>query len=210
MNIFTNIASVGLFLLIRWSEKRYSTIPDPSTGEKLTERNKKFEWKKMFELPWVFWCIMAFTMFQTSSALVFSQNATELAEQRFKTDAITAGWYSAVLQYAGFFFVPLVGLFIDIQGQRLTSSKFTSIMRRLEAQRANPVCKVIVCGGGCFLAMALLCFSPGEKGTAAAFGIYAVAFNLGPTTIIDSIRTAMWHQSVFGSAYGMKVTINNA
>lgn len=72
------------------------------------------------------------------------------------------------------------------------------------------VCSVVVCGTGCFIAMGLVCWAPSEKGTAAAFGIYAFAFSLGPTTIIDSIRTSMWHQSVFGSAYGMKITINNA
>lgn len=58
--------------------------------------------------------------------------------------------------------------------------------------------------------MALVCWAPGEKGTAAAFGIFAFAVSLGPTTIIDSTRTSMWHQSVFGSAYGVKVTINNS
>lgn len=34
--------------------------------------------------------------------------------------------------------------------------------------------------------------------------------SLGPTSIIDSIRTTLWHQSVFGSAYALKVTMNNA
>lgn len=125
MNIFTNVASVGLFCLVRYCEKRYATVPDPSTGEELTERNKKFEFKKLFELPWVFWAIMGYCAFQTCTALVFNQNATELAELRFDTDAITAGWYSAVLQYAGFFFVPLLGLFIDLVGQRISISKLS-------------------------------------------------------------------------------------
>lgn len=81
--------------------KRFAAVSDPATGEKLTEKNKKFELKKVLELPWIFWCIMIFSFFQTSTAIVFTQNATELAEQRFGTDAITAGWYSATLQYAG-------------------------------------------------------------------------------------------------------------
>jgi hypothetical protein len=49
----------------------------------------------------VFWCVMAFSLFETSTAIVFQQNATELAELRFGTDAVTAGWYTSVLQYAG-------------------------------------------------------------------------------------------------------------
>ncbi|GJD03624.1 major facilitator superfamily transporter [Colletotrichum higginsianum] len=58
--------------------------------------------------------------------------------------------------------------------------------------------------------MGLVNWATDTKGTAAAFGIYAVAFTLGPTTIIDSIRTSMWHGSTFGSAYAVKVAMNNA
>lgn len=190
MNIFTNLATVLLFLLVRYCESRYKPTRDPATGEALTERNKKIEWRKVLQMPWVFWCIMAFTICQTTTANVFSQNATELAEQRFDTDSITAGWYTAVLQYAGFFFVPLLGIFIDLFGNRV------SVM--------------VVCGAGCFLAMALVCWATSVQGTAAAFGIYAFAFSLGPTVIIDGIRTSMWDQGVFGTAYGIKITINNA
>lgn len=190
MNIFTNIGTILLFLLVRYCSTRYAPTSDPATQEPLTEKNKKIEWRKVLELPWVFWSIMAFTLFQTTTANVFSQNATELAEQRFSADAVTAGWYTAVLQYAGFFFVPLLGIFIDVFGQRI------SVM--------------VVCGAGCFLSMALVCWATSVKGTAAAFGIYTFAFSLGPTVIIDAVRTSMWHQGVFGSAYGIKVTINNA
>jgi hypothetical protein len=69
---------------------------------------------------------------------------------------------------------------------------------------------VTICGTGVFIAMALVNWAPTLQGTAASFGIYAVAFSLGPTTIIDSIRTSMWHSSVFGSAYSLKITMNNA
>lgn len=67
-----------------------------------------------------------------------------------------------------------------------------------------------ICGGGVFVAMALLHWAQTAQGTAAAFGIYAIAYTLGPTVIIDSIRTSMWHQSVFGAAYALKITMNNA
>src|ERR1700712_1574729 len=58
--------------------------------------------------------------------------------------------------------------------------------------------------------MLLVCFGSDVTGTAASFGVFAVTYNFGPTTIIDSIRTSMWHPSVFGSAYALKITINNA
>ncbi|PYH93569.1 MFS transporter [Aspergillus ellipticus CBS 707.79] len=190
MNLFTNAATCFFWFFNRYCDKHFRGREDKATQEVLTEKNKKFELHKMFQLPWMFWAILAFSMFQTSTASVFSSNATELAQKRFDVDAIKAGWYSALAQYAGFFLVPCLGVFIDILGHR-----------------ASVLC---VCGLGIFISMVLVNFATSTQGTAAAFGIYAVAVSLGPTSIIDGIRTTLWHQSVFGSAYAIKVTMNNA
>lgn len=101
MNLFTNFASAAFWFFNKYCNRKYKGRYDAATKEQLTEKNKKFEFRKMFELPWMFWSIMAFSAFQTSSATVFSQNATELAEKRFNVDAIKAGWYSSLSQYAG-------------------------------------------------------------------------------------------------------------
>lgn len=190
MNIFTNVATLFFWWFTRWCEKRYAGIRDPATGEKLTEKNKKLEITKMLRLPWSFWLVCLFSLFQTTTATIFNSNGTELAEQRFKISAVKAGWYSAMSQYLGFFFIPLVGIFIDFFGQRLTV--------------------MLVCALGMILSMSLAAWGPTVAGTAASFGIYAVATSLGPTVIIDSIRTSMWYQDVFGSGYAIKIAINNS
>lgn len=124
MNVFTNVLTLVFYWFNGIAHKKFGNVTDPATGEKLTEKSKKFQPKKVLELPWVFWAILAFSLFQTSTAIVFTQNATELAEKRFNTDSITAGWYSATLQYAGFFLVPCIGAFIDILGNRVTLREF--------------------------------------------------------------------------------------
>ncbi|KAF4339128.1 hypothetical protein FBEOM_6948 [Fusarium beomiforme] len=189
MNLFTNAATLFFWWFTRWCEKRYAGTRDPATGEKLTENNKRFEITKMLTLPWSFWLVCLFSLFQTSTANVFSTNSTELAEQRFKISAVKAGWYSSMSQYLGFFFVPLVGIFVDLLGHRLTI--------------------MLICGLGMLLSMCLVAWGPTVSGTAASFGIFAVASSFGPTVIIDSIRTSMWYQEVFGSGYAIKITINN-
>jgi len=110
MNLFTNAMTVLFYRFNIVAFNKFGSAADPSTGEKLTEKNKKFDPRKIVQLPWVYWCILAFSLFETSTAIVFSQNATELAQQRFGTDSVTAGWYSSLLQYAGFFLVPLLGI----------------------------------------------------------------------------------------------------
>ncbi|KAJ5310051.1 DNA replication regulator Sld3 [Penicillium atrosanguineum] len=190
MNLFTNAATAIFWFFNKYCDKHYSGRRDIATKEHLTEKNKKFEFKKVFQLPWMFWAILSFSVFQTSAALTFSQNATELAELRFDVDSITAGWYSSLSQYTGCLLVPILGIFIDILGHR------ASIL--------------FVCGLGMLLCMCLVNFAPSKAGTGASFGIYAVASSLGPTTLIDGIRTTLWHQSVFGSAFSLKMTVNNA
>ncbi|KAG4282030.1 hypothetical protein FPRO06_10933 [Fusarium proliferatum] len=190
MNIFTNIMTGVFYFFTKVANRRYHGINDPATGEKLTEKTRKFEYRKVLELPWTFWAVMGFSLFETSAAIVFLQNATELAEQRFGTDSIAAGWYSSVLQYSGFFVVPLLGVFLDLYGSRISV--------------------LVFCGIGMFTSMLLVCFSGAVKGTAASFGVFAFAYCFGPTTIIDSTRTSMWDSTVFGSAYAIKITMNNA
>ncbi|KAL3418779.1 hypothetical protein PVAG01_09000 [Phlyctema vagabunda] len=190
MNIFTNLMTVVFYFFTRYANKKFTGTADPATGEQLTEKNKKFELRKVLEMPWVFWCIMAFSLFETSTAVVFTQNATELAEQRLGVSAIDAGWYTSVVQYGGFFVVPILGVFIDLWGHRVSLMAF--------------------CGAGVFVSMCLVNWTTSIAGTSASLGIYAFAYCFGPTTIIDSIRTSMWHQSVFGSAYAIKITMNNA
>ncbi|KAB2568946.1 hypothetical protein DBV05_g12381 [Lasiodiplodia theobromae] len=190
MNLFTNAATLVFWFFTRWCERRFAGKADPATGEALTEKNKKFEVGKMLRLPWPFWGIIFFSLFQTSTAVVYSSNATELAEQRFNIDAVTAGWYSAMSQYLGFFLVPFIGIFVDLLGNRLTL--------------------MLICGLGMLLSMCLAAWGPSIGGTAASFGIYAVAFLFGPTVIIDGIRTSMWYQEVFGAGYAVKIAVNNS
>lgn len=137
MNLFTNVATAGFYWFSKVARSRYGNNVDPSTGEKLTEKNKKFEIKKTLELPWIFWSVLAFSLFQTSAAIVFTQNSTELAEQRFKVDSITAGWYSSLVQYAGFFLVPCIGVFVDVLGNRLTLSEYFHTSTVRSEERAN-------------------------------------------------------------------------
>ncbi|CAO2651349.1 Nn.00g096460.m01.CDS01 [Neocucurbitaria sp. VM-36] len=190
MNLFTNAVTVVFWFFTRWCGKTYSETADPATGEKLTESNKNFEVGKVLRLPWPFWGIVGFSLFQTSAAVVYSSNATEMAEQRFNIDAVTAGWYSAMAQYLGFFLVPIIGVIVDLFGNRLTL--------------------LLVCGMGMLLSMCLAAWGPTISGTAASFGIYAFASTFGPTVIIDSIRTSMWYQEVFGSGYAIKIAVNNS
>jgi len=190
VNLFTNFATLVFFLFQRWTEKHYGDCTDPATGEVLTERNRKFEFRKMFQLPWAYWGVICFSVFQTSTAIIFSQNATELAEQRFNVDSVTAGWYSAASQYLGFFLVPCLGVFIDLLGNRVSI--------------------LAVCGTGIFIAMVLAAFGPTVSGTAASFGVFAFASSLGATTVIDGIRNTIWYQDVFGFGYAVKIAVNNS
>ena len=150
MNLFTNVMTGVFYWFTKVANSRFHGIDDPATGEKLTEKSKKFELRKILELPWSYWAVMAFSLFETSTAIVFLQNATELAEQRFGTSSITAGWYSATLQYAGFFVVPLLGIFLDLFGNRITICRYSLIADSIQCtDKAQWLSAVLECSRPC-------------------------------------------------------------
>ncbi|SCO58441.1 related to MFS transporter [Fusarium fujikuroi] len=187
---FTNLCTLFFFFFTKVAHKRFRPPPDPATGESLVEKNKKFDMNKIIQLPWVFWTIMLFSMVQTSCSNIYSQNATELAEHRFGVDAVAAGWYASLSQYAGLFLSPLIGAVIDTYGHRVT--------------------QMAICGTGMLLSMGLINWGTTTSSAAASYAFYAIFKTFGPVTIIEGIRTSMWHQDVFGTAYAAKVTMNNA
>lgn len=87
--------------------------------KKLPEKNKKFAMRRVLELPWIFWSIVVFLLFETITVIVYTQNVTEPAKQRFNVDSVAAGWYTATLQYVGLFLVPCIGVCADIFGNRI-------------------------------------------------------------------------------------------
>ncbi|KAF5989001.1 major facilitator superfamily transporter [Fusarium bulbicola] len=173
---FTNLCTLIFFAFTKITHKRFRPPPDPATGEPLVEKNKKFDLDKIIQLPWVFWTIMLFSMVQTSCSNIYSQNATELAEHRFGVDAVAAGWYASLSQYAGFFLSPLIGAFIDTYGHRVT--------------------QMAICGTGMLLSMGLINWSSTTSGAAASYAFYAIFKTFGPVTIIEGIRTKVMRANI--------------
>ncbi|KAH6674024.1 major facilitator superfamily domain-containing protein [Plectosphaerella plurivora] len=190
VSVFTNVCTLVFFVFTKIASRRFRAPSDPATGEALVEKSKKFEFRKILTLPWTFWTIMLFSMVQTSCSNVYSQNATELAEHRFGVDAVAAGWYASLSQYAGFFLSPVIGAVIDTYGHRVT--------------------QMAICGSGMLLSMGLINWGTTTSSAAASYAFYAIFKTFGPVTIIEGIRTSMLYQDVFGTAYAAKVTMNNA
>jgi hypothetical protein len=128
VNLFTNAACAAFYWFTHKSRGKYGCVRDPATGIRLRERANKYDLKKIFELPWTFWLVLAFSPFTTSTSVIFNANATEFAQHRFNVPAVKAGWYVAVMKYGGFAIIPAVSIFSDIFGQRVTFSKYLKPM----------------------------------------------------------------------------------
>jgi MFS family permease len=141
-------------------------------------------------MPWTLWVVIAYTLFTTGTISVFNTNATELAEQRFKVDSVTAGWYTAILRYGSFAFIPVVAVLTDVFGQRVTF--------------------MLITGCGVFTAMTVLNYGDELSGAIAAFAVFASTSTFSALVIIDSIRTVLPDQTTFGTAYALKLLANNS
>jgi hypothetical protein len=69
---------------------------------------------------------------------------------------------------------------------------------------------VAISSFGILISMALFNWAPKIQCTAASFGIYAVASSYNPAVRIASLRTSLWSQSIFGTAYALKIMMNNS
>ncbi|EOD43208.1 putative mfs transporter protein [Neofusicoccum parvum UCRNP2] len=189
-DMFVFMVAILVLFFVRSCRKKYSVFQDPSTGEQLLERTNRFEAKRITELPWPFWCIVVYHVFETTNHLTFTQNATELAEKRFHVSSKTAGWISGVVMGGNFFLLPLFGYFMDVVGHRL------SVMCGL--------------GTGMTIAMAVLRWAPGVTGTAVSFGIISVCVSSTFLVAYDGVRTSLWHQEIYGTANSIKVATGYA
>ncbi|KAF9886548.1 hypothetical protein FE257_011320 [Aspergillus nanangensis] len=156
VNLFGNISTIAFWIINRYCEQHYEDPKDMATQENL--RKAKFEFRKLKDLPWMYWSIMGFALFEASTSVTFSQNATELAEMRFHVDPVAAGWYAAVSQNGGLFFVPLLGMFLDRFGHRASASTAASYVTY-----------------GVVRTMALTCTVDGIRMTIWEEGIFATA-----------------------------------
>lgn len=174
------LLGVASLFFVRACRRKYSVLADPSTGERLVERTGRFEPRRIAELPWTFWCIVVYHVFQTTTLLTFAQNLTEITEKRFDVSSKTAGWVSGVVIGGNFPLIPLVGGFIDKAGHRL------SVMASLGLSMA--------------MAMAIMRWDSSRVATGVSLGFVSLA--ICPTLLVayDGVRSSLWHQELYGTA----------
>ncbi|CAJ2503874.1 Uu.00g112680.m01.CDS01 [Anthostomella pinea] len=180
VNLLTNAGTLVLFFFTKYCDRKYPRPADPLTKRDRPEKRSRFNMGCLLKLSWQYWGVILFSIFETSTVMVFSQNSTELASMQFHVSSTTAGWYSSASQY---------GVFMDLLGNRLSI--------------------FFVCGSLLLISMCLAKWAGSESGLAASFALFGLAQPLGVTTIIDSVRTAVG-DDVFGKAYGLKFVADNA
>ncbi|KAH7053148.1 major facilitator superfamily domain-containing protein [Macrophomina phaseolina] len=188
--VFADLAvfllAIGSLFFVRACRKKHAAVADPATGERLLERTGRFEPRRLVELPWTFWCVVGYHVFQTTTLLTFAMNLTELVEDRFSVPPRTAGWVSGVVIGGNFMLIPAFGALIDRLGQRL------SLMAAI--------------GLSMTVGMALLRFDAGKPATAVALAFVSLA--ICPTILVayDATRSSLWHQELYGTANAVKVS----
>ncbi|KAL4896424.1 putative MFS transporter [Aspergillus ambiguus] len=190
ISIFGNAVTLLFWLLDRYCARRYDAPMDDANGDNLRMSKEKFNFQKIFQFPWMLWAIFGFSTFESAASEVFSQNATELAQKRFNVDPVPAGWYSAVSEYGGLVLCPLLGIFLDRYGKRVFAMLFLASFL--------------------LLGMLLLNFALSKAGTALSFAVYGIVKGTTSTIMVDSIRTIIWEEAVFGTACAFRLTSHDA
>lgn len=166
---------------------RLTTEHDRAITEDRLARRKRFEWRVIFSLPWVYLMLPATQLLQSGAAGGFSLNSADMINKRGYTEAV-AGYMSTGQKILPIVLSPVVGMVIDVYGHRF---HYVALA---------PVLWIIACS--------LLGFTDVHPLVALVFSSLAKTINAMPLQICIPLLVS--DQAKLGTAFGIWRAFNNA
>ncbi|KAF9075748.1 MFS general substrate transporter [Rhodocollybia butyracea] len=189
--LFSVICAVSVYFLDRWLMVKYE-VTDHTDGTTMKGHLRRgvFSMKAIKELPVTYWIVLMFTAFENAGIQSFVSISTQFAQQRLKKGAVIAGWVSSFYLLLPACLTPVVGLLIDVYGQRVS---------------------VLLASGLVFLvSMLLLKFSHSVPTFVAAYVFYAFATCLTAAPQVEIIRSIITDPQWFATAFAIKKSVIQA
>ncbi|KAJ3720085.1 MFS general substrate transporter [Lentinula raphanica] len=127
--LFSVICAVGVYFLDKWLIKNYE-VTDHTDGLTMKShlRSGVFSLKAVRELPVTFWIVVLFSIFENAGVQSFVSISTQFAQQRLKKGAVIGGWVSSFYLLLPACLTPVLGIVIDLYGQRVSFLLVSAMM----------------------------------------------------------------------------------
>ncbi|KAJ4467249.1 MFS general substrate transporter [Lentinula aciculospora] len=189
--LFSVICAVTVYFLDRWIVDKYE-VTDHTDGATMKSHLRRgvFSLKAVRELPVTFWIVVLFSVFENAGVQSFVSISTQFAQQRLKKGAVIGGWVSSFYLLLPACLTPVLGIVIDLYGQRV-SFLFVSALMFL-------------------ISMLLLKFSHSVPTFIAAYVFYALAQCVTPAPQVEIIRSIIADPQWFATAFAIKKSVVQA
>ncbi|KAJ3833173.1 MFS general substrate transporter [Lentinula raphanica] len=189
--LFSVICAVGVYFLDKWLIKNYE-VTDHTDGLTMKShlRSGVFSLKAVRELPVTFWIVVLFSIFENAGVQSFVSISTQFAQQRLKKGAVIGGWVSSFYLLLPACLTPVLGIVIDLYGQRVSFLLVSALMF--------------------LISMLLLKFSHTVPTFIAAYVFYALAQCVTPAPQVEIIRSIIADPQWFATAFAIKKSVVQA
>ncbi|KIK69143.1 hypothetical protein GYMLUDRAFT_35216 [Collybiopsis luxurians FD-317 M1] len=189
--LFSVICAVAVYFLDLWLLKKYQ-VTDHTDGMTLKSNVRRgvFSLKAVRELPVTFWVVVLFSIFENAGVQSFVSISTQFAQQRLKKGAVIGGWVSSFYLLLPACLTPVLGIVIDLHGQRVSFLLLSALMF--------------------LVSMLLLKFSHSVPTFVAAYVFYALAQCVTPAPQVEIIRSIIADPQWFATAFSIKKSVVQA
>ncbi|KAH7879291.1 MFS general substrate transporter [Lentinula edodes] len=189
--LFSVICAVAVYVLDKWLVVKYE-VTDHTDGATMKGHLRRgvFSLKAVRQLPVTFWIVVLFSVFENAGVQSFVSISTQFAQQRLKKGAVIGGWVSSFYLLLPACLTPVLGIVIDLYGQRV-SFLFVSALMFL-------------------ISMLLLKFSHSVPTFIAAYVFYALAQCVTPAPQVEIIRSIIADPQWFATAFAIKKSVVQA
>ncbi|KAJ3751408.1 MFS general substrate transporter [Lentinula detonsa] len=189
--LFSVICAVAVYFLDKWLISKYE-VTDHTDGATMKSHIRRgvFSLKAVRELPVTFWIVVLFSVFENAGVQSFVSISTQFAQQRLKKGAVIGGWVSSFYLLLPACLTPVLGIIIDLYGQRVSFLLVSALMF--------------------LISMLLLKFSHTVPTFIAAYVFYALAQCVTPAPQVEIIRSIIADPQWFATAFAIKKSVVQA
>ncbi|PIL26007.1 MFS general substrate transporter [Ganoderma sinense ZZ0214-1] len=193
ISMFSLLCAITVFFLDRYLRARYD-ITDQTSGKRHTgpgaQRGGKFDIRAIKHLPFSFWLVVLFAIFENAGVQSFVSISTQFAQQRLKKGAVIGGWVSSFYLLLPAGLTPFLGIYIDVFGQRIAF--------------------LFLSGLTFLVSMLLLKFSHTVPTFIAAYVFYALSQAVTPAPQVEIVRNIIPDPQYFATGFAIKKSVVQA
>ncbi|KAG2136701.1 MFS general substrate transporter [Suillus clintonianus] len=190
IGLLSFLSAICVFLLDKHLRLHYEVIDHCKRSDQPSAGGVKagtFHWSIARQMPFTFWFVVLFAVFQTAGVASFVSVSTQFAQQRLKKGAVVGGWVSSFYLILPIALTPLEGVFIDAYGRRVTILFLSACMF--------------------LISMLLLRFSETVPTFVCAYVFYAFSQCLTSAPQVEIVRNIIPDPHYYATAFAIKKSI---